>query len=224
MNNVEQNVFEAIKSGKAKMRPKWYFVLQAILSIAVAVVLFLFLVFFVSLIVFALQASGAWFARDFGLPGWYLFFQSLPLILVLLLLLFAIAMITFVRRYAFVYHRPLFYLLIVIAGLTLVGGLLAVPMALHRAVVDYAERNHIPFVQGFYEFEEQEPGDVHQGQIVAFTPDGLIIQDTYGGTTTILLMPTSSFGTLAVGDAIFVFGGSDASGTIHPFGIEKVRF
>lgn len=217
--NIEKEVFDAIKSGKAKMRPKWVFFLRAVLAATGAVVLFAFLVYFASLAIFVLHENGAWFAYNFGISGWYLFFRSLPIALMLLLLLFTIAVAMLARRYAFVYHRPLVYLLLVIAGLTTAASFLIAPTALHRAVINYATENHIPFINEFYEFEGETPGDVHQGQIVMFQGGGFILKDIYGGTTTVIFTPTTSFG---VGDIIVVFGGSDVNGAIHPFGVTKI--
>ncbi len=224
MDKVEEKIFEAIKSGQAKMRPRWYFILQALLMATTGVVLFLFIIFFVSLVAFALQVSGAWSAPNFGLPGWYLFIQSLPLILILLLVLFTFATTVLARRYPFAYQRPVFYLLLVIGGLALMCGLLAVPMAMHRALLDYAARNHIPFVNGFYEFEGRTPLGIHQGQIVVFLDNGLILRSLSGQTTTVIFTPTTSFGRFEPGDFIVVFGGSDANGTIHAFGIQRTAF
>ncbi len=222
MNDVEEKVLETIKGGKAKMRPKWYFVLQAVLVAAVGVVLFLCLIFIVSFIIFALHESGAWFARDFGFSGWYLFLQSLPLILVFLSLLFALAIAIFAWRYAFIYHRPMLYLLVIIAGLPAVAGFLIIPASLHYAIINYAAEDHIPFINGFYELEESIPSAVHRGQIVSFLENGFILRDSDGETTTVILVPTSSFGMLGVGDPVVVFGNSDASRTIHPFGVKKI--
>lgn len=221
MSNIEKNVLDAIERGEVKMRPRWHFVLSAVLMALICIVLLLLLIYFASMVIFTLQENGAWFAYNFGFSGWYLLLRSLPLILMTLLLIFAVAIALLARRYAFVYHRPLLYLLLIIAGLTTVGSFLVVPTAFHRAVMQYAAANNIPLVDAFYEFEEAPPSSVHRGQVVmiASTSNTLVLEDIDGETTTVVFPATTSFG---VGDVVVVFGDINASDTIHPFGAEKI--
>lgn len=218
-DEIQKRIFDAIGRGEVKMRPKWYFAARAMLAAFLAILFFALLVFSMSMVIFALHENGAWFALDFGLSGWYLFFRSLPLVLVVTTLLFAIAVAVLARRYAFVYHRPLVYLLLVIAGLTTVASFLVAPTALHRAIMSYAEANHLPFVGTFYEFEEAAPSTVHRGRIVTFRDNSFVLQDVQGRTTTVILLATTSYG---VGDTVVVLGEENASGTVTPFGIERV--
>ncbi|MGC9968636.1 MAG: hypothetical protein ABSC29_02810 [Minisyncoccia bacterium] len=215
---IEKNIFDAIERGKVKMRPRWHFVVRTGLAAAAAIVLFLLLVCLGSMAIFTLHESGAWFAYDFGFAGWYLFLRSLPLVLIVLTLIFTAAVVLLARQYAFAYHRPLIYLLIVIVGFATLINFLVVPPAFHRTIADYAGDN-LPFISAFYEFEEMVPSTVHRGEIVAFTNSGFVLQNLGGTVTATVVFATTSFRT---GDVVVVFGDVNASGTIYPFGAEKI--
>lgn len=218
-NSIEKKVFGAIERGEAKMHSRWYFALRAALAAATGILLLALLIYCASLVIFALHENGAWFARDFGFSGWYLFFRSLPVILILLTLVFTLTIAMLAQRYAFVYHRPLVYSLLIIAGLTTVISFLIAPTAFHRVIVNYATANHLPFLGTFYEFEEIAPSAVHRGQVAAFAGRGFILMDLDGETTTVVITPTTSF---MIGDTVVVFGDINTSNTIQPFGVEKI--
>lgn len=212
MSTIEKNVLDAIGRGEVKMRPRWYFVLRAVLIAAIVILFFALLVCTASVIIFALRTNGAWFAIDFGIPGWYLFFRSLPLILVLFTLLFTLIIAVLANRYTIAYHQPIVYLLLVIAGLATAASFSIAPTPFPRIV------EQSPFVNAFYEFEETAPSAVHRGEVLAFTHDGFILQSSDGDTTSVVLATTS----LGLGDTIVVFGDANASNTIHPFGAARI--
>ena len=170
--------------------------------------------------IFVLHQNGAWFAPSFGVLGWSLFFRSLPIILILSTLVCASAVAILARQYAFVYHRPLIYLLLVIAVLTTAVSFVIAPTALHRVVMNFVTENRIPLVNNFYALEEETPSGVHRGTVVELTSDGFILEDLDGETSTVVLFTTTTpFG---VSDTVVVFGDENASGTIHPFGVEEI--
>ncbi len=219
-NDIEKKVFDAIRHGDAKMRPRWYFVVRAVLFATGSVVFFLLLVYFASTAIVTLHRSGAWSAPAFGLSGWYLFFRSLPIILIGFTLIFVIVIALLARHYSLVYHQPLVYLLLVIAGLTTLASFLIAPTSFHGAIMDYTTAN-LPFAHALYEYEERVPGEVHQGVIVTFMSTGFILRDLDGNVTATVVVAaaTTSFG---LGDTVIVFGDENASNTIQPFGVEKL--
>lgn len=116
-DEIEKNVFDAIGRGGVKMRPRWHFVVRAVLVATGSVIFFLLLVYFASTALATLYRNGVWAAPAFGLSGWLLFLRSLPLILIGFTLIFVIVIALLARHYAFVYHQPIVYLLLINAVL-----------------------------------------------------------------------------------------------------------
>lgn len=218
-DEIEKNVFDAIEHGGVKMRPRWHFVVRAVLVATGSVLFFLLLVYFASTALATLYRNGAWVAPAFGLSGWLLFLRSLPLILIGFTLIFVIVIALLARHYAFVYHQPLVYLLLIIAGLTTIASFLIAPTAFHRAVFDYTAEK-FPFAQSFYIYEETTPRAVHRGEIIAFTSSGFVLRDIDGDVTATVVFAAAST-SFGLGDAVVVFGDENASDTIYPFGAQR---
>lgn len=218
-DEIEKNVFDAIGHGDVKMRPRWHFVVRAVFVATGSVVFFLLLVYFASTALATLYRNGVWAAPAFGLSGWLLFLRSLPLVLIGFTLIFVIVIALLARHYAFVYHQPLVYLLLIIAGLTTIASFLIAPTAFNRAIFNYTAGN-LPFAQSFYVYEETTPSAVHRGEIIAFTSNGFVLRDIDGDVTAtvVFAMASTSFG---LGDVVVVFGDENASDTIYPFGAER---
>ena len=100
---------KAIEAEKVTMRPRWHYVLLSGMAAVGVIVLFLMLLYVVSLGVFFLRESGVWFAPAFGARGWWELLQSLPLTLIFLLvvLLAAAAAVSAAATPAGAVHAPL---------------------------------------------------------------------------------------------------------------------
>ena len=106
--SIKNKVLEAIKSGQVKMRPRWYFILKTILVALGIVMIFLTLLYLISFIIFILRITGIWFAPAFGFEGYGIFLFSLPWLLVIISVLFAIILEVLVKRYSFAYRHRLY--------------------------------------------------------------------------------------------------------------------
>jgi len=96
---MTENVLGAIKSGEAKMRPRWHFVMRAALIMIGGIIVFLFTVYLVSFlcISFGKRAFGL---RRRWFRGWRSFFISFPWILFIFSVIFAVILGILVKRYA----------------------------------------------------------------------------------------------------------------------------
>lgn len=123
---IGEKIIAAAKSGKLKMRPRWHFVLRAVLWLAGAVIAVLAALYFASLFLFINRETGIWLAPVFGWRGVLIFLASAPWLIILSVLVFALALEILVRRYEFTYRLPLLYsalavLLVVFAGAALLA-------------------------------------------------------------------------------------------------------
>lgn len=224
-NLAPEQILDAIKSGHVKMRPKWHFILKAILIAVGGSLLGLTVLYLVSFIFFILRHTGVWFVPIFGLRGWYEFLFSLPWLLIALALIFIIILELLVRHYAFAYRRPLLYSSLAIVLVVVVGGLVVASTPFHRSLFEDAEQDRLPLAGPIYrQFGRQAFQQIHPGLITATTSTGFLITDRRGRLLQIVLTPRTRlpFGEdFAIGDVIVVFGPEDNK-MVQAFGIQEI--
>ena len=76
-----ESVINRIKSGEAKMAPKWFFVIKTVLFVGLIFMVSIFLLYSASLVLFFVKKSGVVFLPVLGLRGIEVFLVSLPWIL-----------------------------------------------------------------------------------------------------------------------------------------------
>ena len=207
------------------MRPKWHFILRAVLFAMGIIILLLILVYLASLLVFMLQENGVWFLPVFGSRGWYEFLRSLPWILVALLMMFVGVLEVLVRRYSFAYRQPLLYSAIAIVILMLAGGGLVAGTPFHGRFSRFSEENKLPFAGDFYRsLHAQRLKNVHRGIIAGVAVDGFTMKNRHGEQLHIVVTPQTRFplGTdLNEGDGVLVFGARNDD-TVQAVGVRKL--
>lgn len=223
---MEDNFLAAVKSGELTMRPRWHFILQAVLMIIGGVIVLFLALYLASFIIFTLHETGVWFVPVFGVAGWLSFFRSLPWILVFFSLVFILILIILVKRFSFAYEKPFVYSLLGIVGVVAVGSSLIAATPLQRGIFDSAQRNQIPIIDDFYRgFDTQQFNDVHRGIVIQTTTDGFIIQDISGETSTVIFVSRASIplgASITIGETIVIFGDRNGSGTIEAVGAEEI--
>lgn len=225
-HSVRSGVMAAIRMGEVHMRPRWYFLLLSALSATCALVVFFLLLYVASLAVFFLRDSGVWFAPSFGVRGWVTLARSLPWLLILALLVSATVLGLLMRRFPFVYTKPLLVSVLGITACILAGGVLIAQTPLHRALMLSAKRGELPPPIGMMygtPLLSFRPDDVYHGRVVSVVKGGLVIADEdRAATTSVLLTPQTRlpFGaTFALGTRIVVVGDIVATGTVRAFGV-----
>jgi len=178
---IQEKVLAAIEAGQVKMRPRWHFVLQAILMAMGGVLLLLTLVYLASFIIFSLRQTGVWFVPIFGSAGWREFLHSLPWILILLTGAFLAVLEILVRRYAFAYRQPLLVSALGILVVVLLGGLIVAQTPFHRRLFESARQGRLPVAGPFYrQFGMPRLDDVHRGTIVQVVRNGFVLKEMEG--------------------------------------------
>ena len=227
--SIRQGVLDAIKKGKIEMRPRWHFVLLSTLAALGMFIVLLTLLYIVSLSVFLLRDSGAWFAPSFGGRGWFSFLHSVPWLLILFIIVFVGILEILARRYRFVYRKPLLLSVAGILVLILAGGFAIAQTPFHRQMEFYAEHHMLPpplsMIYGA-PFRMPPPPDVYHGTILTVTLDGFVIDDLNGaGTTTVIITGKTRLPDgedFSVGSEVVVVGDTVATGTIQAFGVREV--
>lgn len=228
METVEDQVLSTIKSGKAKMRPKWHFSCYAMLNVMAIAIVLMILIYLASFVVFALHQTGAWFATDFGFEGWYILFSSLPWVLVALSAAFIATLAVLARGCSLGYQWPVAYALLAILFLIVGGALLITHTALSLALFNPGPRQMIPLLGDVYQgFGVLTSNDIHRGTIAELTASGFVIQSSTmeGHSSTIVVGPQTRFpygSVFTLGDSVVVIGNRENDGMIQAMGVEKV--
>ena len=227
--SVQAKVMDAITCGKVRMRPRWHFILYSLFALVGTLIVFFSLLYAASLCVFFLRQNGGWFAPSLGGRGWFELLHSLPWLLILLILIFIVLLEILVRRYAFVYKKPLLTSFLVIVLVMCLGGVAIARTSFHHHLEMYARHGQLPPPMGMWyqkPFRTQHSPDMFRGVILGTTTGGLVIFDPDVGTSTILIGPRTRrpYGEdFAEGELIIVVGDAVSTGTIRAYGLREIE-
>jgi len=230
MNNHEETlqsvVMNKIHAGGVHMRPRWQFVFISALYLLGALITLLAILYLASLSVFLLRDSGVWFAPTFGARGWFALAHSLPVYMILFVVLFVLLLQFLVRRYAFVYKRPLLASLATIVLVVLVGGFFISQTSLHHDIAQYARGVGAPPPLGALYGRPPHPDGFFPGTIVATSSTGFVIKDPDGDRTLTVMIDRHTqlpdADDFQVGSRVLVIGDQMASDTIKAFGVKGI--
>jgi hypothetical protein len=175
--NSQIRVLDSIKSGDLKMRPKWLFATQTFLGVFAIVVIMLTLLYLASFIIFFCKQTGIWVGPWYGARGWYIFFRSLPWLLIIFLLVFIGLLELLVRRYSFLYSRPILYSILAILLIVVLGGyIVAISTPLHSRMSMYIEDHRLPPMGMMYRsYRREQVLGAYRGQIIEIGPRGFVL-------------------------------------------------
>lgn len=225
--SVQDNVRRAIASGNVTMRSRWYFVANAVLLIIGTMLVALTLLYIGSFIIFILHQTGVWFIPSFGMRGLREFLIALPWLLILLTLLFIVILEVLIKKYAFVYNRPLLYSVAGIIFFVAFGGFALTLIPFHSNLFRQAQRNNLPFAGRVYRLYGMPSyrGRVIPGAIVEIINNGYRITTPRNETITValtpatVLIPRNGFG---IGDEIVALGDWQDD-IMVAFGIRRIQ-
>ncbi len=133
-NTITNSVMEQITEKKIPQTTRGYFLLRKVVAIVGLSVSLLVLVFCISLVVFRLKVSGAWFLFIDGRERFLIGLGMVPWLLVVSIVLVALCAELILRRFGFGYRRPVLYtgaaLLVVVMGV----GYVVTQTPLHRSM------------------------------------------------------------------------------------------
>ena len=132
---MDNNILETIKNKQIQMKPRWHFILQAVLMMAIVLMMLFIAIYLISFIVFVAPRSGSLIAF------W---------LLILLATIFIYMLELFVQRYSIAYRRPLLYSTIAILLFILLSVIIADRIRFHDRFERFVERRHVPGIPRFY--------------------------------------------------------------------------
>ncbi len=172
-NELKEKLLNRIKTGEVAMRPRWHFVLKAVLAVTGILLLAIALLYLVSFMLFALRETGVVFAPAFGLRGLLFFVTASPLLLVGLVIVFVTTLEILVRKYAFGYRNSLLYSLMALILVVLLGSFAIMQTPMHDRIADLNRSGHIPMVGELYErYSEKRPEGLYVGTVMEIDDSG----------------------------------------------------
>lgn len=139
---IQRKILTVIESGKVKMRPKWHFVLKAILIVLGMILLYLTLLYLISFMIFVVREDRPWMGPG---PLMVAILDGLPWFLIALALVFIGLLQHLVKKYQFGYGKPLFYLVLAIIGVVALGSLIVDASDFHRHLFERSHMHRLPF-------------------------------------------------------------------------------
>lgn len=222
---IKDKVLERIKSGKAHMHPRAYFVAQIIVTAGVAVLALALSAFVLSFIIFSIHESGEQFLLGFGGRGVATFLMLFPWFSLIIDLAILFLLEWLLQGFKFGYRVSL---LSVFFGVFILSALLAVVVDLtpiHQMLLDSADKGDLPVVGGLYESirDSHDSQGVFRGTITSLQGSEITIthndgdHDADDGIRTVVLPQNAP--PLQVGDRVYVYG-SGSGGQIQAYGVE----
>lgn len=221
---MDNNIIDAIKKDRVKMRSRSYFVLRTVFAVVAAVLVFLIIFFVTTFMIFALELNGGLYAVGFGPSGWLIFLNSLPWSMLLLSLVLTLILWILLRRYAIVYQQPFLYVLLILVVVMSLACFFLSAGAIHSGIYRYMSQAPIPFVSGVYQAETAPMNGVYRGQIIVLATSSFIVENDFGRTSTVFMLPAtvSELTGIAPGDYVLIFGQGIATATIQAAGVEEI--
>lgn len=231
-NNTEEKnshirVLDSIKSGDLKMRPKWIFATQTFLGIFAIVIILLTLLYLASFIIFFCKQTGIWVGPRYGVEGWYVFFRSLPWLLIVFLLVFIGLLEFLVRRYSFLYSRPILYSILAILVFIVLGGyIVAIATPFHSRMSMYTENHRLsPMGMMYRSYRQERVFGEYIGKIIEINRRSFVIDI---GSNNLVRVGLNR-NTRIPSDAVFstntmvVVIGDQVGNEIRAFGIKPIQ-
>lgn len=225
MNDIKGNIIAKIQSGETTMRPRWHFVLKAILTVASISFVAFALVYIASFLFFVLIQTGTLFMPAFGMRGIVTFLIATPWALVVLALICVFALELLVRHYSVGYRNPLLYTIAGILLFVFLGTLAVANTTMHQRFMQSAEEGALPVIGTVYRsFGAQEFEDMYIGTVEEITDEGFVITTRRGESKAVIVSEETRIqrhAHIEVQDEVIILG-EEAAGEIEAAGVRAV--
>ncbi|MFZ5391549.1 MAG: hypothetical protein ACOZAJ_04740 [Patescibacteria group bacterium] len=148
-DNLKQLVINKITSGQIKMHSKAFFATGRTLSWLSGLLFSLLLILLTSLMFYILRYNSLVF-KGSGWAGWGIFFNSLPILILIITTLFGLILSLLAYRQTTAYKKPAVYTVSLVAILSLSAGLLINLTPLHARLSEKAFNQNLPWLGPIY--------------------------------------------------------------------------
>lgn len=233
--NIKNEVLDKIKAGEINMRPKFYFLLNVIALIVIAVLALVTSSMLVSFIVFSLMASGKMFLLGFGLRGFMMFFVLFPWPLLIIEVAFIVLLEWLLKKFKFGYRTSFSRLIIAILAISLVVSAIITLTPIHNNMLRRAEKKDLPIFGDYYRgIRRPAKGtEVFRGVVSSVGTSSFVLDQQMDGDVDsddrvqsyLINLPQniSQENIPGVGEVVFVGGKLMPDNTVQAYGFKKLQ-
>jgi len=154
-DKIKEKVLEKIKSGQVKMKPKIYFWLRPLLFILILLLIFVFAIYFLSLLFFIFKINNGWTLIAFGLRGILVLILSLPWGIIAFVLLLMVILETLIIHFSPLYRKPVLYSFLLLLILIFVISFCVTVTSFHARMLLSSRGHNIPLIAPLYQGYEK---------------------------------------------------------------------
>ena len=225
--DIKNKVFEKIRKGNIRIKPRIYFVMQVVLLVALSFLALALAVFIMSFVIFSLQESGEQFLLSFGHRGILTFLVLFPWTIFIIDILLFVIIEWLLRRFKFGHRIPVLYIFATIIGVAFIFSVIINFTQFHSFLLNKADNDELPVLGKWYEsiHDSHAAQGVFRGNIISIQNNTFVMShddkdlDADDGTWTISLPSGSDILNLHIGDNVYV-AGNVTGGIVHAYGIQ----
>lgn len=224
-SNLKDKIIQKIRERQVKMKPKIYFLFRSFLIIGIFVGVLILSSFLFSFVHFYLVSSGIWHLPRFGLEGIFLFFKSLPWLIIILGIFSIFILETLSLKFRLSFQKPLLFSLFVIFFIVLLGAFFLNKSNFHFHLLRQTKEGKLfsPVRPLYLEYPSRKFKKFHRGTIEKVSTSSLFIQGLDGETIEVKFeKPPLFFENLKIGDSVVVFGERE-NGRMRAKKIRKIK-
>lgn len=226
MEQLKHILIEKIETGSLRQKPRWQFVLSAVLSIVGIVFLFGAALYIISFIALITREQSFIRLLGFGPKGFAVFMHQTPWVLIFLLGCISIILYILIKRYAFVYSKPTIYRLIGIGCVICLISFAIFKIDTHMQFAKFGDKPRIPFLGSAHDkFRRASNHEITHAIVLATNGNTLLVQTSDPKPELVHITPNTKIApdvVLLPGNAIVIFG-PESKEVIEAFGIIPER-
>ncbi|MDB5260455.1 MAG: hypothetical protein JWN37_686 [Candidatus Nomurabacteria bacterium] len=205
---ISEKVMSAIRTGGILPHSRWYFIIRNIIYAAFVLVLLLAILYLSSFILFALQASGFTLLSGSKFFGIMTILNSLPWVLLLLVIIGIVSTLLLSRSAAFTYRTPTLYVFLGIIILVIAVSAIVSSFDLHKKI--YERGHNFKPIKSLYEgFADPEMHNGIAGEIQSIDDRNIFIITPRNESFEVIVSSSTeimSSDGLTVNDKVFIQG------------------
>jgi preprotein translocase subunit SecG len=210
MEQLKHILIEKIETGSLRQKPRWQFVLSAVLSIVGIVFLFGAALYIISFIALITREQSFIRLLGFGPRGFAVFMHQAPWVLIFLLGCISIILYILIKRYAFVYSKPTIYRLIGIGCIICLISFAIFKIDTHMRFAKFGDAPRLPILGDAHDRFRHIPNhEITHGIVLSVAGDTLLVQTSDPKPELVHITPSTKIAPdtiLLVGNAIVIFG------------------
>lgn len=145
IKDIKNKILEKINSGQIYMKPKWFFVVRFIFRLVFAFIAFFAVLYIVSFTALLFKEKGHVDLFGFGPQGMHLFINTIPWLLMFAFLVLMVLLEILVRKFSFVYKKPLLYSLFLLIFTVLLASFTLMKIDRDFRFARFGEHPEVPF-------------------------------------------------------------------------------